>query len=75
MFIQAEIDVYPEKKTLKEMIKVYGEGNQRPLTGAHETASIEKFPYGVADIGESVKIPIESRKYADIAKIVDQSAT
>merc|ERR1711972_1253580 len=40
-----------------EHIKVYGEGNERRLTGAHETAPITKFSYGVANRGASVRIP------------------
>jgi glutamine synthetase len=38
-------------------IAVYGEGNERRLTGAHETAPITKFSYGVANRGASVRIP------------------
>merc|ERR1712203_1352630 len=41
----------------EEHIKVYGEGNERRLTGAHETAPITKFSYGVANRGASVRIP------------------
>jgi len=41
----------------KEHIEVYGEGNNRRLTGRHETASIHKFSYGVANRGASVRIP------------------
>merc|ERR1719469_443968 len=40
-----------------EHIQVYGTGNERRLTGAHETASIDKFSYGVANRGASVRIP------------------
>merc|ERR1712083_993286 len=40
-----------------EHIKAYGEGNERRLTGAHETASINEFSYGVANRGCSVRIP------------------
>jgi len=48
-----------EKLKLKhqEHIKVYGEGNERRLTGAHETAPITEFSYGVANRGCSVRIP------------------
>merc|ERR1719265_1888438 len=46
----------------KEHIAVYGEGNERRLTGAHETASIEEFSYGVANRGASVRIPNETAK-------------
>jgi glutamine synthetase len=38
-------------------MKVYGQGNERRLTGAHETAPIDKFSWGVADRGASVRIP------------------
>merc|ERR1719413_212487 len=44
----------------EEHIKVYGEGNERRLTGAHETAPITKFSYGVANRGASVRIPRDS---------------
>ena len=40
-----------------EHIAVYGEGNDKRLTGAHETAPIDKFSYGVANRGASVRIP------------------
>jgi glutamine synthetase len=41
----------------EEHIAVYGTGNERRLTGAHETASIHAFSYGVANRGCSVRIP------------------
>jgi glutamine synthetase len=40
-----------------EHIAAYGEGNERRLTGAHETAPITQFSYGVANRGASVRIP------------------
>lgn len=40
-----------------EHIAVYGEGNAERLTGNHETGSIDKFTYGVADRGSSIRIP------------------
>lgn len=43
-------------------ISEYGEGNDRRLTGSHETASIDKFSYGVANRGCSVRIPRDSEK-------------
>lgn len=48
-----------EKLALRhaEHIKVYGEGNERRLTGRHETAPMDKFSYGVAHRGASVRIP------------------
>merc|ERR1719433_690562 len=41
----------------QEHIQAYGEGNERRLTGAHETAPIDKFCYGVANRGASIRIP------------------
>ena len=38
-----------------EHIEAYGKGNERRLTGAHETAPIDKFSYGVANRGCSVR--------------------
>jgi len=38
-------------------IAAYGEGNERRLTGRHETCSINEFKYGVADRGASIRIP------------------
>uniref|UniRef100_A0A7S0LRH0 Glutamine synthetase n=1 Tax=Coccolithus braarudii TaxID=221442 RepID=A0A7S0LRH0_9EUKA len=40
-----------------EHIAAYGEGNERRLTGACETASINDFSYGVANRGCSIRIP------------------
>lgn len=39
-----------------EHIAAYGSGNEDRLTGRHETASMEKFSWGVADRGASVRI-------------------
>jgi len=38
-------------------IAVYGPDNHLRLTGLHETAAIDKFSYGVADRGASIRIP------------------
>ncbi len=38
-------------------IAVYGAGNERRLTGRHETAPIDKFSAGVAHRGASIRIP------------------
>jgi len=46
----------------KEHIEAYGKGNERRLTGAHETAPIDKFSYGVANRGCSVRIPRDAEK-------------
>jgi len=40
-----------------EHIKEYGEGNDKRLTGKHETCSINDFKWGVADRGASIRIP------------------
>jgi glutamine synthetase len=45
-----------EKEKL-EHIAVYGPDNHLRLTGLHETAAIDKFSYGLADRGASIRIP------------------
>merc|ERR1711971_1389747 len=49
-------------KVAKEHIKEYGEGNEKRLTGQHETCSIKDFKYGVADRGASIRIPRTAEK-------------
>ena len=44
-------------ENLEEHIAVYGPDNHLRLTGLHETQSIDKFTYGLADRGSSVRIP------------------
>ncbi|TKA30772.1 Glutamine synthetase [Salinomyces thailandicus] len=39
-----------------EHMKVYGEGNEARMTGAHETASYDKFSWGIANRGASVRV-------------------
>ncbi|KAL2652561.1 hypothetical protein R1flu_020689 [Riccia fluitans] len=46
----------------KEHIAAYGEGNERRLTGHHETASINHFSWGVANRGASVRVGRETEK-------------
>jgi glutamine synthetase len=41
-----------------EHIAVYGDGNEKRLTGKHETCSINEFRYGESDRGASIRIPI-----------------
>ena len=43
---------------VKEHIAVYGAGNDKRLTGKHETCSINEFRYGVSDRGASIRIPM-----------------
>jgi len=45
-----------------EHMLVYGEDNDKRMTGAHETASYDKFTYGRANRGASVRIGNETIK-------------
>jgi len=38
-------------------LTLYGEGNEKRLTGHHETSSMHKFSYGVGNRAASVRIP------------------
>merc|ERR1740138_874623 len=49
-------------KKAAEHIAEYGEGNDKRLTGKHETCSITQFKYGVADRGASIRIPRTAEK-------------
>merc|ERR1719213_973648 len=49
-------------KVAKEHIEEYGEGNDKRLTGKHETCDINTFKYGVANRGASIRIPREAEK-------------
>ncbi|MBL9153718.1 MAG: glutamine synthetase beta-grasp domain-containing protein [Verrucomicrobiales bacterium] len=44
-------------KNMEEHIAVYGPDNHMRLTGLHETQSIDKFTWGVADRGSSIRVP------------------
>ena len=44
-------------KFKEEHIAVYGPDNHMRLTGLHETQSIDKFSWGVADRGASIRVP------------------
>ncbi|KAG6547616.1 hypothetical protein Mapa_011065 [Marchantia paleacea] len=54
--IKAAIEKLSKKH--KEHIAQYGLGNERRLTGKHETANIDTFKSGVADRGASIRIPL-----------------
>lgn len=56
MFLNA-IERLEEKHKIH--IEQYGEGNERRLSGLHETSDIETFSYGIADRGASIRIPRE----------------
>lgn len=45
------------EKYVAEHIAVYGPDNHLRLTGLHETQSIDKFSWGVADRGASIRVP------------------
>jgi glutamine synthetase len=49
-------------KKHEEHISVYGKGNEKRLTGKHETASYKTFLYGVANRGASIRIPRDTEK-------------
>jgi len=49
-------------KVAKEHVEEYGEGNDKRLTGKHETCSIDMFKFGVADRGASIRIPRDAEK-------------
>ncbi|MDB6069562.1 MAG: Glutamate--ammonia ligase [Verrucomicrobiales bacterium] len=50
--LMAAFDKYKD-----EHIAVYGPDNHMRLTGLHETQSIDKFSWGVADRGASIRVP------------------
>ena len=45
------------EKNIMDHIAVYGPDNDKRLTGKHETAPWNKFSYGVADRGASIRVP------------------
>jgi glutamine synthetase len=50
-------------KVAAEHIAEYGEGNDKRLTGSHETCDINTFKFGVANRAASIRIPRESEKH------------
>ena len=48
------------RKRHLEHVAVYGEGNERRLTGKHETADINTFSWGVANRGASIRVGRET---------------
>ena len=45
------------KESHSEHVEYYGSGNERRLTGEHETSDVAEFTYGESDRGASVRIP------------------
>ncbi|CAA6654076.1 unnamed protein product [Spirodela intermedia] len=56
----------------KEHISAYGEGNERRLTGKHETANINTFSWGVANRGCSVRVDGRLRGRAKVWYLEDR---
>ena len=56
--------------SLQLHIAAYGEGNERRLTGKHETSSMHDFTWGVANRGCSVRVgrmvPLEKCGYYEV---------
>tara|TARA_Y100001963_G_scaffold38872_1_gene54365 strand:- start:262 stop:1260 length:999 start_codon:yes stop_codon:yes gene_type:complete len=50
------------KERHKDHIAVYGHGNEKRLTGLHETCDIDTFKWGVSDRGASIRIPWQVAK-------------
>ena len=46
----------------KQHIELYGNDNEKRLTGLHETASYDLFSWGVGDRGASIRIPTDTEK-------------
>ena len=55
--LQHILDAMPKLEAKhKEHLEVYGVDNDKRLTGEHETASMDKFSWGYADRGRSIRI-------------------
>lgn len=52
--IEAAMEKLAERQV--EHMKVYGEDNQLRMTGLHETAAYDKFTWGIANRGTSVRV-------------------
>tara|TARA_B110000263_G_scaffold246551_1_gene257760 strand:+ start:3255 stop:4388 length:1134 start_codon:yes stop_codon:yes gene_type:complete len=47
---------------VNEHMDVYGDDNDKRLTGMHETCNINQFKWGVGDRSASIRIPVETEK-------------
>lgn len=45
------------QKNHEDHIKYYGDGNDKRLTGIHETCNIDEFKWGISDRTASIRIP------------------
>lgn len=50
------------EKHHKENLATYGSGNEKRLTGLHETQHMDKFSYGVGDRGSSIRLTTQSKQ-------------
>ena len=50
------------EKNHLDHISIYGSGNEKRLTGLHETCPIDRFQWGVSDRGASVRVPWQVAK-------------
>ena len=53
-------------------LTLYGEGNEKRLTGHHETSSMHSFSYGVGNRAASVRIPTSTAAAAGKGYIEDR---
>ena len=59
-------------RNIHRHIDVYGAHNDKRLTGAHETQSIDLFSYGVSDRGASIRIPITTMTDGWVGRLEDR---
>ena len=50
------------EKKHEEHMKIYGEDNRLRMTGIHETATYDKFTWGIANRGASIRVGNETSK-------------
>jgi glutamine synthetase len=60
-FEYMKTNIFPKLQENHEInIKNYGLDNEKRLTGIHETASINKFSWGVSSRGDSIRVGLET---------------
>jgi len=47
----------------EEHIEVYGEGNDKRLTGKNETSSLKEFTWGIGTRNTSIRVPNKTKQY------------
>ena len=60
------------KDTHEDAIAVYGPGNDRRLSGKHETSAIDIFSWGESDRSASIRIPLSTANNNGIGHIEDR---